>query len=74
MSAEGRAGGRASGKERSIVSNMRGTTRDAIDTDMQLPDGRKFKLIDTAGIRRRVAVAGAATPRLLATSRGPARS
>lgn len=47
------------GKERSIVSNMRGTTRDAIDTDIKLPDGRTFKLIDTAGIRRRAAVAGA---------------
>mmetsp|Transcript_16392 Transcript_16392/g.49130 ORF Transcript_16392/g.49130 Transcript_16392/m.49130 type:complete len:660 (-) Transcript_16392:1075-3054(-) len=44
------------GKERSIVSNMRGTTRDAIDTDVKLPDGRKFKLIDTAGIRKRVAI------------------
>ncbi len=41
------------------MSNMRGTTRDAIDTDLTLPDGRSFKLIDTAGIRRRAAVAGA---------------
>lgn len=38
------------------MSNMRGTTRDAIDTDVKLPDGRKFKLIDTAGIRKRVAI------------------
>lgn len=50
----------AAGKERCIVSNMRGTTRDAIDTDITLPDGQSFKLIDTAGIRRRSAVAGAA--------------
>lgn len=45
------------GRERSIVSSMSGTTRDAIDTDLVLPDGRAFKLIDTAGIRKRVAVA-----------------
>ena len=47
------------GEERSIVSSMSGTTRDAIDTDITGPDGRTFKLIDTAGIRRRTAVAGA---------------
>ncbi|KAK9823200.1 hypothetical protein WJX72_001052 [[Myrmecia] bisecta] len=45
------------GTERSIVSSMSGTTRDAIDTDISLPDGRKFTLIDTAGVRKRVAVA-----------------
>lgn len=44
------------GRERSIVSSMSGTTRDAIDTDLVLPDGRAFTLIDTAGIRKRVAV------------------
>ena len=49
------------------MSNMRGTTRDAIDTDVRLPDGRGFKLIDTAGIRRRTAVAG--TPHRLIISR-----
>lgn len=45
------------GEERSIVSPVSGTTRDAIDTDVTLPDGRTFKLVDTAGIRRRSAVA-----------------
>ncbi|KAL4423769.1 hypothetical protein ABPG75_001070 [Micractinium tetrahymenae] len=45
------------GEERSIVSNMAGTTRDAIDTDVTLKDGRKFKLVDTAGVRKRTAVA-----------------
>ena len=29
------------GQERSIVSDMSGTTRDAIDTDVTLKDGRK---------------------------------
>ena len=43
------------------MSSMSGTTRDAIDTDVAGPDGRTFKLIDTAGIRRRTAVAGAVT-------------
>lgn len=38
--------------ERSIVSEIEGTTRDAIDTSLEL-DGKKYKIIDTAGIRRR---------------------
>lgn len=46
------------GQERAIVSNMAGTTRDAIDTDLTTPDGRQFTLIDTAGVRKRAAVAG----------------
>jgi GTP-binding protein len=40
------------GFERSIVSDVPGTTRDAIDTQFEF-DGRKIRLIDTAGIRRR---------------------
>jgi GTPase len=39
------------GEERTIVSDLAGTTRDAIDTPL-LVDGRKLTLIDTAGIRR----------------------
>lgn len=45
------------GKERSIVSSMSGTTRDAVDSDLELKDGRKFTLIDTAGVRRRASLA-----------------
>lgn len=45
------------GEERSIVSAMSGTTRDAIDTELTTPDGKRFTLIDTAGIRKRTAVA-----------------
>ena len=44
------------GQERVIVSDMPGTTRDAIDTDLTYQDGegsREITLIDTAGIRRR---------------------
>ena len=45
------------GQERMIVSDIPGTTRDAIDT--RLPWGRtEIVLIDTAGIRRRGRVAG----------------
>ncbi len=40
------------GVERSIVSEVPGTTRDAIDTEVEF-EGRKIILIDTAGIRRR---------------------
>jgi GTPase len=40
------------GEERSIVSPIAGTTRDAIDTHMDF-DGLPITLIDTAGIRRR---------------------
>lgn len=47
------------GEERSIVSPISGTTRDAIDTEVTGPDGQVYRLIDTAGIRRRSAVAAA---------------
>lgn len=40
------------GEERVIVSPIAGTTRDAIDTHLTV-DGKKFLLIDTAGIRRK---------------------
>src|SRR5690606_24189753 len=40
------------GKERSIVSNIPGTTRDAIDTTLPY-EGQDITLIDTAGIRKR---------------------
>jgi GTP-binding protein len=40
------------GEERVIVSPIAGTTRDSIDTVLTV-DGRNFRLIDTAGIRRK---------------------
>ena len=40
------------GEERVIVSDVAGTTRDAIDTHF-VSDGNKFMLIDTAGMRRK---------------------
>ena len=43
---------RLSGEERTIVSDIAGTTRDAIDTIVQYKDN-KYMIIDTAGIRRK---------------------
>lgn len=43
---------RIAGEERVIVSNVAGTTRDAIDTEIENKAG-KFILIDTAGIRKK---------------------
>jgi GTP-binding protein len=45
------------GSERVIVSERAGTTRDAIDTEVEV-DGRRVVLVDTAGLRRRSKVAG----------------
>lgn len=43
---------RLTGAERSIVSPIPGTTRDAVDEIVE-HDGRRFRFIDTAGIRRK---------------------
>ena len=43
------------GEERSIVSDVAGTTRDAIDTPV-IREGQKFLFIDTAGIRRKARI------------------
>jgi len=40
------------GEERSIVSPMAGTTRDSVDTLVQ-HDGKTYRFVDTAGIRRK---------------------
>lgn len=40
------------GEDRVIVSNIAGTTRDAIDTHFK-SDGREFTMVDTAGIKKK---------------------
>ena len=40
------------GFERSIVTDIPGTTRDAVDT-LLLREGKRYRLVDTAGIRRK---------------------
>ncbi len=43
------------GEERMIASDVPGTTRDSISVDLER-DGRRYRLIDTAGLRRRARV------------------
>jgi GTP-binding protein len=43
------------GRERVVVSESAGTTRDAIDTEVEV-EGRRIRLVDTAGIRRQAKV------------------
>src|SRR5215468_6826739 len=43
---------RMAGEERSIVSPIPGTTMDSVDTDVKC-DGRMYRFVDTAGIRRK---------------------
>ena len=43
-------------QERVMVSDIPGTTRDAIDTLYQRHDGKQYNIIDTAGIRRKRAM------------------
>jgi GTP-binding protein len=45
------------GSDRVIVSDLAGTTRDSIDTELEV-EGRPVTLVDTAGLRRRSKVAG----------------
>ncbi len=45
------------GEQRMIVSDIAGTTRDAIDTVLEYR-GERFRLIDTAGIRRKGKIQG----------------
>jgi len=41
------------GEQRTIVDDRPGTTRDAVDTVIELADGRAYRFVDTAGLRRR---------------------
>ena len=43
------------GEERMIASDVPGTTRDSIAVDLER-DGRKYRLVDTAGLRRKAKV------------------
>ena len=44
------------GQERTMVSDIAGTTRDAVDTRFTDESGTVFNIIDTAGIRRKRAI------------------
>ena len=43
------------GEQRSIVSDVAGTTRDAVDAELDV-DGAIFRFVDTAGVRRKARV------------------
>ena len=43
------------GSERMVVDSVAGTTRDAVDTKLE-KDGKRFVLVDTAGLRRETKV------------------
>ena len=51
------------GQERTMVSDIAGTTRDAIDTILTSEDGTQYNVIDTAGIRRKRAIEDASLER-----------
>ena len=44
------------GQERTMVSDIPGTTRDAIDTVLHTEDGTAFNIIDTAGMRKKSSI------------------
>lgn len=50
---------RISGQRRVLVDSVGGTTRDPVDSDVEV-DGQIWRFIDTAGLRRRVAHASGA--------------
>lgn len=45
------------GEERAIVDARPGTTRDPVDSYIDLPGGRRLRLVDTAGMRRHTHIA-----------------
>ncbi len=51
------------GSERVMVSNIPGTTRDAIDSTFEGADGSLYNIIDTAGMRRKRAIEDASLER-----------
>jgi GTP-binding protein len=59
---------RLMGEERVLVSEVPGTTRDAVDTPFTY-QGRRYRLVDTAGIRRRGKVRQAADSLAMAAAR-----
>ncbi len=44
------------GELRSIVDSVPGTTRDPVDSQVALDDGRSLRIVDTAGMRRQVQI------------------
>ncbi len=51
------------GEERTMLGDMPGSTRDAVDTLFTVPDGSLYNIIDTAGIRRKKVIEDASLER-----------
>jgi GTP-binding protein len=44
------------GEERAITDSVPGTTRDPVDSYIDIDDGRRLRVLDTAGMRRQVSI------------------
>lgn len=61
------------GEERAVVHAEPGTTRDAVDTVIEV-EGRAYRLVDTAGMRRRAKTHGLEIPSAIRTRAALARA
>jgi len=61
------------GEDRAIVSDMAGTTRDAIEETVRVDDGMIVRFVDTAGVKRKARVEGSAEQQMVGRALRAAR-